>query len=274
MGPREPAQQQVGLLVCHGIEAAIDQPLAAGLQRPGRIVIGMPVGPGPVLGIGHGGMVPCRSGSARPAGRAVLSCGDSQRRPCRPANSPGRSQRPMKDDPGPRLGYLPRHAPADRCSPPSPTSKPSRAAARGCREQIAGAWPAPMPSTCWWHLPSGVIDRRYAARSWPRRCAGRHRRPWPLHGRPSTSVPRSPRGSPIGSACFDETGRLIALVFFNARPDYLRQGPARRRRGPDRLRQGWNGLPGPAADDPSGPRSSTAEDWAGQDPACRAGLWR
>jgi ATP-dependent DNA helicase RecG len=69
-----------------------------------------------------------------------------------------------------------------------------------------------------WHLPSGVIDRRYApklAAARPGRIAtvtvtvGQHR------------PPRSPR-QPYRIACHDETGSLD-LVFFHAREDYLRR---------------------------------------------------
>ncbi len=69
-----------------------------------------------------------------------------------------------------------------------------------------------------WHLPSGVIDRRYApkvAAAQPGRIAtvtvtvGQHR------------AARSPR-QPYKIACHDETGEL-ELVFFHAREDYLRR---------------------------------------------------
>ncbi len=67
-----------------------------------------------------------------------------------------------------------------------------------------------------WHLPSGLIDRRYApkvAAAQPGRIAtltvvvGAHR------------APRNPR-QPYRIACRDETGELD-LVFFHAREDYL-----------------------------------------------------
>ncbi len=67
-----------------------------------------------------------------------------------------------------------------------------------------------------WHLPSGVIDRRYApkiAEAEPDRVAtltirvGQH------------LAPRNPR-QPYRVDCFDDTGE-ISLVFFHARADYL-----------------------------------------------------
>ena len=67
-----------------------------------------------------------------------------------------------------------------------------------------------------WHLPSGVIDRRYApkiAEAEPDRVAtltlrvGQH------------LAPHSPR-QPYRVACFDDTGE-ISLVFFHAHADYL-----------------------------------------------------
>jgi ATP-dependent DNA helicase RecG len=69
-----------------------------------------------------------------------------------------------------------------------------------------------------WHLPSGLIDRRYApkvAAAAPGRIAtltvtvGAHQ------------APRTPR-QPYRIACHDETGALD-LVFFHAREDYLRR---------------------------------------------------
>ena len=67
-----------------------------------------------------------------------------------------------------------------------------------------------------WHLPNGIIDRRYApkiAAAIPDRVAtltlrvGEHRSP------PTTR-------QPYRVSCHDDTG-AIELVFFHARPDYL-----------------------------------------------------
>ena len=67
-----------------------------------------------------------------------------------------------------------------------------------------------------WHLPNGVIDRRYApkiAEAEPDRVAtltlrvGQH------------LAPRNPR-QPYRIACFDDSGE-ISLVFFHALADYL-----------------------------------------------------
>ena len=67
-----------------------------------------------------------------------------------------------------------------------------------------------------WHLPSGLIDRRYA----PKVAAA-------VPGRVATlqvtvqdhQVPRNPR-QPYRVLCSDETG-LVSLVFFHAKGDYL-----------------------------------------------------
>jgi ATP-dependent DNA helicase RecG len=81
-------------------------------------------------------------------------------------------------------------------------------------EALAG----PQAVDLCWHLPSGVIDRRYApkvAAAVPGRIAtvtvtvGAHR------------AARSPR-QPYRVACHDETG-FLELVFFHGREDYLRR---------------------------------------------------
>jgi len=69
-----------------------------------------------------------------------------------------------------------------------------------------------------WHLPTGVIDRRYRpkiAQAEPGRIAT-------LIVRIDAHVaPRSPR-QPYKVRCIDDTG-FLHLVFFHARPDYLKK---------------------------------------------------
>ncbi|MEQ8344629.1 MAG: ATP-dependent DNA helicase RecG [Sneathiellaceae bacterium] len=133
-------------------------------------------------------------------------------------------------------------------------------AIKGCGPRLSeqiGRLAGPHAVDLWWHLPSGVIDRRYQpklAEALPGRIVtlalqvGRHQRP------------RSPR-QPYRVACFDETGE-IALVFFNARPDYLdkvlpeggeRIVSGRLERFQDQLQMTHPDL------------IATAEDWAGQE---------
>jgi len=85
----------------------------------------------------------------------------------------------------------------------------------GAIERLAG----PHIVDLLWHLPSGVIDRRYAptlAEAVPGRVAtltvtvGEHRAP-PSHSR-----------APYRVHCFDATGD-VTLVFFHARAEYLRR---------------------------------------------------
>ena len=67
-----------------------------------------------------------------------------------------------------------------------------------------------------WHLPSGLIDRRYA----PKVAAAQPGRIATLTLRVGAhQAPRTPR-QPYRIACHDETGELD-LVFFHAREDYL-----------------------------------------------------
>ena len=81
-------------------------------------------------------------------------------------------------------------------------------------ERVAG----PHVVDLLWHVPSGLVDRRYApplASAEPGRVVtvtvtvGEHRAPPPRNRRAPSKV-----------HCFDETGDL-SLVFFHARPDYL-----------------------------------------------------
>jgi ATP-dependent DNA helicase RecG len=69
-----------------------------------------------------------------------------------------------------------------------------------------------------WHVPSGIIDRRYA----PKLVAAEPGRVATLTLRVDWhQVPRSPR-QPYRVRCHDDTGE-IELVFFHAREDYLRR---------------------------------------------------
>ncbi|MFQ6018195.1 MAG: ATP-dependent DNA helicase RecG [Kiloniellaceae bacterium] len=79
-------------------------------------------------------------------------------------------------------------------------------------EKLAGAH---VVDLCW-HLPSGLIDRRYA----PKVAAAEPGRIATLTLRIAAHLPpRNPR-QPYRVACFDDTGELH-LVFFHAQPDYL-----------------------------------------------------
>ncbi|MFC3225847.1 ATP-dependent DNA helicase RecG [Marinibaculum pumilum] len=92
-------------------------------------------------------------------------------------------------------------------------------AIKGCGPRLAeqiGRLAGPHAVDLWWHLPSGLVDRRYQPRladAVPGRIASLHLRIG-QHQRP-----RSPR-QPYRIMAHDETGE-IALVFFNARPDWL-----------------------------------------------------
>ena len=67
-----------------------------------------------------------------------------------------------------------------------------------------------------WHLPSGLIDRRYA----PKLAAAEPGRIATLRVQVEThNAPHNPR-QPYKVVCADETG-FIELVFFHAKPDYL-----------------------------------------------------
>ncbi len=67
-----------------------------------------------------------------------------------------------------------------------------------------------------WHLPSGLIDRRYA----PKIAAAEPDRVATLTIRVGQHLaPRNPR-QPYRIACYDDTGE-VSLVFFHANADYL-----------------------------------------------------
>ena len=69
-----------------------------------------------------------------------------------------------------------------------------------------------------WHLPSGLIDRRYA----PTVADARAGAVATLTVRVIDHQPPSRPRQPYRVACADDTGTLV-LVFFHARPDYLQK---------------------------------------------------
>ncbi len=69
-----------------------------------------------------------------------------------------------------------------------------------------------------WHLPSGLIDRRYA----PKVAQARPGSIATITLRVDAHLPAANPRQPYRVRCSDETGELL-LVFFHARPDYLRR---------------------------------------------------
>ena len=79
-------------------------------------------------------------------------------------------------------------------------------------EKVAG----PHVVDLFWHLPSGLIDRRYA----PKIAAAEVGRIATLTVRVTAHLPPPTPRRPYRVRCVDDTGE-IDLVFFHARPDYL-----------------------------------------------------
>jgi len=69
-----------------------------------------------------------------------------------------------------------------------------------------------------WHLPSGIVDRRYA----PKATEAQPGRVATLTVRVAEHVPPSHKRQPYKVRCHDDSGALD-LVFFHAKPDYLRR---------------------------------------------------
>ena len=99
-----------------------------------------------------------------------------------------------------------------------PAFKPITAI-KGCGPRLAeqiGRLAGEHAVDLWWHLPSGLIDRRYQ----PKLAEAVAGRIVTLHLRVDRHQrPRGPR-QPYRVLCGDGSGE-ICLVFFNARPDYL-----------------------------------------------------